>query len=309
MSGEAPSPTAAAAGANLGARERRIGYACAFAVLFVWTGFLLSSRLSTKQALTPWDVAALRYAGAFLAAVPLAAVLGLPRLPPLRVLALVGTAAFGFPIFAFHGFTLAPAAHGGVMLPGTLPFLMAALGVAFLGETWTRRRAASLAVVALGIGLLASDTLGAHPGAWRGDLLFLAGSCCWAIYTLLIRLWGIGAMQTTLTIALWAAPIYLPVWWFLLPSSIGTASAGVALYQLVYQGMFATILAGLLFTKAVTAIGAPTTTTITALVPGMAALAAWPLLGEPLGLLGFLGVGLVSSGMILTVMRFPSRAR
>ena len=42
------------------ARERRIGYACAFAVLFVWTGFLLSSRLSQQQAFTPWDVAALR---------------------------------------------------------------------------------------------------------------------------------------------------------------------------------------------------------------------------------------------------------
>ncbi|NKE46724.1 DMT family transporter [Roseomonas frigidaquae] len=309
MSGEAPPLTATAAGANPAARERRIGYACAFAVLFVWAGFLLSSRLSAKQALTPWDVAALRYAGAFVAAVPLVALLGLPRLPPLRLVALLGAASFGFPILAYHGFTLAPAAHGGVMLPGTLPFLTAALGVAFLGEAWTRRRVASLAVVAAGIGLLASDTLGAHPGAWRGDLLFLGGSCCWAVYTLLIRLWGIGAMQATLSIALWSAPIYLPIWWFLLPSSIGAVSAGAALYQLVYQGIFATVLAGLLFTRAVTALGAPTTTTITALVPGMAALAAWPLLGEPLGPIGFLGVGLVSAGMILTVMRFPSRAR
>ncbi|MBU8539546.1 DMT family transporter [Falsiroseomonas tokyonensis] len=309
MSGEAPPLTAVAAGANPAARERRIGFACAFAVLFVWTGFLLSSRLSASQALTPWDVAALRYAGAFLAGLPLVALLGLPRLPPLRLLAILAAASFGFPIFAYHGFTLAPAAHGGVMLPGTLPFLTAALGVAFLGEAWTRRRIASLLVVAAGIGLLASDTLGAHPGAWRGDLLFFAGSCCWAVYTLLIRLWGIGAMQATLSIALWSAPIYLPVWWFLLPSSIGQASGGAVLYQLGYQGLGATILAGLLFTRAVTALGAPTTTTITALVPGMAALAAWPLLGEPLGWAGFLGVALVSAGMILLVGRLPERVR
>ena len=45
-------------------RERRIGYACAFAVLLFWTGFLVFSRLSQRQAFTPWDVAALRYAGA-----------------------------------------------------------------------------------------------------------------------------------------------------------------------------------------------------------------------------------------------------
>ncbi|WP_439595956.1 DMT family transporter [Falsiroseomonas sp.] len=302
MSAAAPPPTAVA-------RERRIGFACAFAVLFVWAGFLLSSRLSASQALTPWDVAALRYAGAFLAALPLLALLGLPRLPPLRLLPILAAASFGFPILAYHGFTLAPAAHGGVMLPGTLPFLTAALGAAFLGEAWTRRRVASLLVVALGILLLASDTLGAHPGAWRGDLLFLGGSCCWALYTLLIRLWGIGAMQATLSIALWSAPLYLPVWWFLLPSSIGQASSGAVLYQLAYQGVGATILAGLLFTRAVTALGAPTTTTITALVPGMAALAAWPLLGEPLGWAGFLGVGLVTAGMILLVVRLPERAR
>ncbi|MBU8546076.1 MULTISPECIES: DMT family transporter [Roseomonadaceae] len=307
MHGETPPPSAAPGVVAL--RERRIGFACAFAVLFVWTGFLLSSRLSASQALTPWDVAMLRYAGAFLAAMPLVAVLGRPRLPPLRLLPILASASFGFPILAYHGFTLAPAAHGGVMLPGTLPFLTAALGAAFLGESWTRRRVASLVVVAMGIGLLASDTFGSHPGAWRGDLLFLGGSCCWAVYTLLIRLWGIGAMQATLSIALWSAPVYLPVWWFLLPSSMGTASTGAVLYQLAYQGIGATILAGLLFTRAVTALGAPTTTTITALVPGMAALAAWPLLAEPLGLAGFLGVGLVSAGMILMVVRFPDRAR
>lgn len=291
------------------ARERRVGYLCAIAVLFVWAGFLLSSRLSAKQAFTPWDVAALRYTGAFLAAVPLAMWLGWPRLPPLRLVAVVGTASLGFPLFAYHGFSLAPAAHGGVMLPGTLPFLTAALGAAFLGEAWTRRRMASLLVVAAGIVLLASDTFGDHPGAWRGDLLFLAGSCCWAVYTTLIRRWGIGAVEGTLSAALWAAPVYLPVWWLLLPSNLGAVAPGAVAYQLVYQGVFATLVAGFLFTRAVGAIGAPRTTTITSLVPAMAALGAWPLLGEPLGVAGLAGVAMVSAGMVIGVMTPSGRIR
>ena len=288
------------------ARERRIGYACAFAVLFVWAGFLLSSRLSQQQDFTPWDVAALRYGGAFLAALPLAAWLGWPRLPPIRLLAIVATAAFGFPLFAYHGFAFALAAHGGVMLPGTLPFLTAALSAVLLAEAWTRRRLLSLAVVACGILLLASDTFGDHPGAWRGDLLFLAGSCCWATYTVLVRLWGVSAVTATLSAALWAAPLYLPVWWLLLPSNLAAVPAGPLAWQFVYQGVFAVLVAGFLFTRAVTAIGAPRTTTITSLVPAMAALAAWPLLGEPLGALGLVGVGLVSAGMVLGVLT-PSR--
>jgi drug/metabolite transporter (DMT)-like permease len=208
-------------------------------------------------------------------------------------------------LLAYHGFSLAPAAHGGVMLPGTLPFLTAALGAAFLGERWTTLRVASLLVVACGILLLATDTFGDHPDAWRGDLLFLAGSLCWAVYTTLVRRWGIGAVEATLSAALWGAPLYLPVWWLLLPSNLAAVPAGPIAYQFVYQGVFAVLVAGFLFTRAVTAIGAPRTTTITALVPAMAALGAWPLLGEPLGALGLAGVGLVSAGMVLGVAGLP----
>jgi drug/metabolite transporter (DMT)-like permease len=271
-------------------------------VLFVWAGFLLSSRLSQQQAFTPWDVAALRYGGAFLAALPLAAWLGWPRLPPPRLAAIVATAALGFPILAYHGFAFAPTAHAAVLNAGMLPFFTGALGAAFLAEAWTRRRALSLLVVAGGIGLLALDTFGAHPGAWRGDLLFLAGSFSWAVYTVLVRLWRICAVEATLSAALWAAPLYLPVWWLMLPSNLAAVPTGAIAWQFVYQGIFAVIVAGFLFTRAVTAIGAPRTTTITALVPAIGALAAWPLLGEPLGVAGLLGVALVSAGMVLGVL-------
>lgn len=283
------------------ARERRIGYACAVAVLFVWVGFLLAARLSVKQAMTPWDVAALRYAGAFVGAVPLAMLLGWPRLPPRRAAAIVATAAFGFPLFCYAGLVFAPTSHAGVMNAGMLPFLTAALGVAFLHEAWTRRRGLSLAVVLAGVVLLASDTFGGHPGAWRGDLLLLSGSFSWAVYTTLVKRWGITALEATLTAALFAAPLYLPVWWLLLPSNLAAVPLGVAAFQFVYQGFFAVLLAGFLFTRAVTALGAPRTTTITALVPAIAALAAWPLLGEALGAAGLAGVALVSAGMILGV--------
>lgn len=283
--------------------ERRVGFLCAFGVVFVWTGFLLFSRLGARQDFTPWDMAALRYAGSFLAALPLVAVLGWPRIRLRRALALVVFAAFGFPLMAYVGFGLAPAAHGAVLLPGTLPFLTAALWWLVLGDAWTARRVFSLGVVAAGIGLLAADTFGDWPGAWRGDILFLAGSICWAVYVLLVRLWGTQALAATLAIALLAGPIYLPVWWLFLPSNLGTAPLGATLFQLAYQGIFAVLVAGYLFTRASTALGGPLTSTITAIVPAIASLAAWPLLGEGLGAMGLIGVALVTAGMVLGVFR------
>ncbi|NGM22266.1 DMT family transporter [Roseomonas stagni] len=284
-------------------RERRIGYACAFAVLFLWVAFLLTARLSAKQDLTPWDAAALRHAGAFLAALPLVAVLGWPRLRGIRLGVILGTAAFGFPLAAYVAFGFAPVAHAGVLMPGMLPFFTAALGFWLLGEAWTRRRFASLGIVATGILLLAIGTFGDHPGAWRGDLLFLCGSLCWSIYTTAIRRWRISAVEGTMVVALWAGPIYLPVWWLALPSNLHAASWGVIGFQLLFQGVFAVLVAGFLFTRAVTALGAPRTTTITSLVPGMAALAAWPLLWEPLGAAALAGVALVTAGMVIGVLQ------
>ena len=53
------------------------------------------------------------------------------------------------------------------------------------------------------------------------------------------------------------------------------------------------------------ALGAGPTTSITAAVPALAALGAWPLLGEPLGAFGLLGVALVCVGMLLGVSGLP----
>jgi drug/metabolite transporter (DMT)-like permease len=285
-------------------RERRIGYACAFGVLFIWAGFLISSRLAGRQDFTPWDVALLRYLGGFVTVLPFVAVQGWPAVRLTHGLALAATAGFGFPILAYFGFRFAPAAHGAVMLPGMLPFVAALLFSIAFGEKFSRARIISLAGVGSGIALLAFDTFRDHPGAWRGDLLFLGGVTCWAAYMVLVRRWQVPAVAATFAIALLCAPIFLPLWWFVLPSNLAAVPWGAILYQLVFQGCFALVLAGLLFTRALNALGAPTLTTITALTPALAALAAWPLLDERLGMAGIAGVLIVAASMVLAV-RMP----
>lgn len=283
------------------ARERRIGFACAFGVLFVWTGFLITARLSPRLGLAPIDTLLLRHVGSFAAALPVVLWRGWPRLPIRRALALTVFAGFGFPAAAYFAFGFAPAAHGGVMLPGLLPFHIAFVWWIAFGEGWTRRRAASLGLVAAGIVLLALDTFGPHPGAWRGDLLFGLGGLSWAVYMALVRRWGVSALDATLAVGLFSAPITLPLWWFLAAPGLASVNAGAIAFQLVYQGVFAVLVAGFLFTRAMNAIGAATTSTITSLVPGMTALAAWPLLGEPLGVAGLAGVAVVTAGMVFGV--------
>ena len=56
----------------LATRDRRIGWLCALSVLLIWVAFQIVGRASTHQALTPWDVTALRHIGAFIAVLPIA---------------------------------------------------------------------------------------------------------------------------------------------------------------------------------------------------------------------------------------------
>jgi len=286
---------------------RTQGLLCALGVLLIWTGFLLTSRLSAAQDFTPWDMAALRHAGAFLAVLPVLAWRGLPRIAAPRALGLVATAAMGFPILAYWGFQFAPAAHGAVLLPGLLPFLAAALWWWAFGVRWTWRRTLSLALVALGMGLLAGDTFGANPGAWRGDLLFVAACLSWTGYMWIVARWKIGATDATLAVALYAAPLYLPLWWWGLPSNLGAIAPGTILFHMAYQGVLSVLLAGFLFTRAQALLGGPQTSAVTAVVPALVALGAWPLLGEALGLLGIAGVAMVTTGMVAAVVQ-PSGA-
>ena len=268
----------------------------------MWVGFHLVSRFSTAQAMTAWDVAALRFAGAFLTVLPVALWRGPPRIAPGRALAVLVFAGFGFPLAAFAGYQLAPAAHGATVMAAGLPVGTALLGFALGLARVDGRRVLSLCVVVAGSLLLASATAGGGwEGAWKGDLLFLCAVLSWSVYTVLVQRWRLPALDAMLAIGLAAAPAYLPVWWLFLPSTIEQAAPAAMAFQAVFQGAFAAVLAGLLYTKAVTLIGPGPTTMIGSAVPALAALTAWPLLGEALPPLGLLAVLLVSAGMALGV--------
>jgi drug/metabolite transporter (DMT)-like permease len=80
------------------------------------------------------------------------------------------------------------------------------------------------------------------------------------------------------------------------------------LTQGLFHGLGASVIAMLLYTRAVAAIGPGPTTMVGAVVPALAALMAWPLLGEALPPLGLVAVLLVSAGMLLGVLQ-PARSR
>ena len=102
-------------------RERRIGLACGLLSVLLFSSFTLVSRLGLSSRLQLVDLAALRFGigGSLLLPALLRADLRSVTWRQATALALFG--GLGFALLAYTGFSLAPAAHGAVLLHGTLP--------------------------------------------------------------------------------------------------------------------------------------------------------------------------------------------
>lgn len=285
----------------------RAGWIAVTATICIWTGFILVSRAGGKGLLTGWDVAALRFGvGALIA------VFFLPRvaLPPLRVIALFSLfGGIGYAVTVYSAFRMAPAAHAAVLMPGALPFETAVIAWLWLKQAPSRAQRIALVLVLAGIMLTAADTLwhGSQITGMQmvGDALFLCGSSAWATFTLLLRRHPVSPLAATVTTTLGSAVVYLPIWWLFLPSTMGQAPGAEILMQAVYQGVLVVFVAMLLYTLAVRHLGPQTVALLMAVVPGLAALAAVPLLDEPLSMLTLAGLAAVTAGAVLGVRQGP----
>lgn len=279
------------------------GYLAGAGTVAIWSGFILLSRWGGKTGLTPYDILALRLATASLFLLPFCRGLGGShwRDPRLWALALSGGLLYGLLVYA--GFTGAPAAHGAILLPGLQPFLVAGVAWALFGTRLARERLLGLGAIALGLACVVWPLLSGRqdwsPALLQGDGLILASSLVWALYSVLARHWGYSPWLLTRFVALASALLYLPVYFLFLPRALDAVPLEVLLVQGLYQGIGPTIVAMLLFLKAVAILGAERTGAMIALVPVLAGVAAVPLLGEPMTPWLLAGLLLVSTGACL----------
>ncbi len=238
------------------------------------------------------------------------------RIAGRRALALTATGGLGYCLCAYHGFFLAPASHGAVLLPGTLPLWSTLAALWLLGERLTASRVAGLALILAGGAIVAganvTEALGGQ-GTWRGDLLFLVASMMWGVYGVLCRRWKVGAVDATMAIALGCLAVCVPLYGVgvaagLVPSGLAAAPWREIAFQAVYQGGLSMLVAGLAFTQVVATFGPVRTTMMTSFVPALAALAAVPLLGEPLGVSALGGLVCVTAGLLLGLRTPAARA-
>jgi drug/metabolite transporter (DMT)-like permease/uncharacterized protein YjiS (DUF1127 family) len=253
----------------------------------------------TIGATDPATLAALRFGLGFVFLLPAALALRSrwPRRPDWA-----GVAALGILFFAiFQGvFNLAlrytTAARGALAL-SMLPLITMVVAALLRIEPLTARKTAGVLIAIAGVAAaLIAGIVDAPAGAWRGDLIMVAGTMCFALYSVWSRpliarsspltfvTMGMGSGSACLLALAWAAGGL-------------SATAGFGWPQWIAILYLGAVGGALTFFLWVFALERTTPTRVASTItlnPMTASLVAAPLIGEPIGanvLLGVIGVG------------------
>jgi len=280
----------------------------------IWGLLQVSGRLAATGGLTPFDLAALRFGTAGLILLPWLARRGLGSMGGVgwsRALALVALIGPPFFMTMMGGYLFAPLAHGATILPATFSVAGLVLGAVIFAEALTAARIAGAAVVVLGLGLVAGTGLLHASGLTPlGDAMFAAAALMWAGATVLVRRWRVSPMQTTATVAVLSATIFLPLYLaFGTPGHLVALPFGTLLFHVAVSGVLAGIVAVLAFTRSVELLGPGRAALYPALVPAFATLLGVPLLGEAPNAVQAGGLLLVTAGLLVGAgaLSFPRR--
>ncbi len=282
-----------------------LGVACATGFIFIWSGFIVFSRLGVTTALTPYDIAALRFAVAGAVTLPFVW-RWWPRdlgWSSILLLAMTGPGTV-YSLMQYFALEFAPAAYAGVFANGSIPIFTMLLAAILLRDYPGPRRIIAVTVIIVGGVIVGWRGLHAEgPHLLSGLILFLSASALMAIYIFSVGRLKVSPWQALVAINIPNMLVYLPIWYFALPSGLAETALDDIVFQAAFQGLGPGFIAVILFTLAAYHLGGTATAGFSAAVPAGAAVLAIPVLGEVPTPLEWFGIGLVTLGLIILVLR------
>ena len=270
------------------------------AAVSIWAGFIVVARLGIRTSLTPWDIAAIRFAvsGSLLLPYALHKGLAVERLGWTGLAAVVAGCGAPMVLLANAGLLFAPAAHAGALFPGVTPLTVAILAAAILKETFTSQKRIGCTLIVIGIiGIVwgADGTIGTTQNI--GHLLFLSAGLAWACYTVAMRRARLDGLHAAALGATTSLALYLPIYGYFAGTSVFKAPLSDIALQAIVQGFLTGIVALLFYGRMVSILGATSGSAFLALTPAMTALMGIPILGEAPSSIDWMAIALISVGV------------
>jgi drug/metabolite transporter (DMT)-like permease len=187
---------------------------------------------------------------------------------------------------------------------GLMPFFTLIFGFFLLRQKIFFQQILGAATILLGGCLAVYDGLElSFSDAWIGDLFFIIGAIFFSIYVVLSRLWNITMTQLLFCGSVINAIIYLPIYIAFLPKGITEAPNQILVLQMIYQGFVPNLIGIFFITYASQKIGSASISAILSSVPPIGSVLGLLILGELLGIFGWLSLILITPGILLVVLK------
>ncbi len=280
------------------ARSSSAGTLYGILAAVVWGAWPVLSRAGIDRTLEPQDITVLRFAVAGALLLPVFWRHRTGGTNWWQALILCCGAGVPYVLVVVGGLSYAPAGHAGVITPASM-LAFSTLGGAFLlGDRTEPHRLLGLAVIVCGLCIIGFENFAAATkDFWIGDLMFLAGGLLWASYTVGCRAWSVDPLPATALVSVVSMLVFVPAYLATGQRGVFDAPLSEVAFQALFQGVFAAFLALLFYTRSVAILGAGRGAVFSAMVPGIALLMAYPVLGEIPSALELAGVITVTIGV------------
>lgn len=200
-----------------------------------------------------------------------------------------------------YGLKLTTAANGSLLV-ATSPVMVPLLGALFKIERVTRQVALGIALAFAGMFVvIAARGVSVSRATLVGDLLMLASALCWSVYTLGVR--SLGAHVSTLRLTALTLLTGTPGLLILGAPQIANLNWNALGWQawagFAYAVLLGLVVAYALWNLSVRRVGGNRTVIFSCAVPLVAALVAWPVLGERPQSYHAVGAALIIGGVLL----------
>jgi drug/metabolite transporter (DMT)-like permease len=274
-----------------------------FCVL-VWSGWMIVSSYGVRHSLSAYDITALRFGAAGLVMLPLLLKRGW-KLGPWGILSgilLASLMGSVYNVITISGMKFAPASHAAGLINSSVVVMTTIGGIVLLKEKTTKLRLLGIGISMIGVltivDILHGDVTSGNLAL--GHLFFLVGGTMWAAYALLMRIWKLDPIHVAAGVCVYSAITYLPVYFTLLPVTIGWHNWDAALFQAFYQGIINSVFSLIAYNRGVELLGVTQSIAFIPLIPVLAMLTAIPSLGQNPTMMDAIGIALVAGGVLLS---------
>ncbi len=291
----------------LNLKKRHLAMAgMALAMLIYGSNFVIS-RHAVLNGLSAHDMLALRFAVAGAILLPVfwqAGVRDCAGIGWRRGLILTVMSGFPMSFLMMQGLTMAPAAHGASIGPGTVTLIGIIGGVLLFGTQLTGALMVGVGIVLAGLlaMALAATTATHMPNVLLGDLCFLGVGLIWGGYPLALQLWKIDGLKATAIVSVLSI-LYLPFYALFYFRGFDVAPWQAIVFHGINQGLINVVIGLWLWAWATKILGVAVAGRFPPMIPVIGTILGMPVLGEWPAAIQLIGIAMIAAGLFIAAWK------